>query len=160
MGEISKEPLRKPIKDVILFALGPAGLSRFSEIARLGTKHIQLLHYNDSRRSVAPVMTRMVGAQGERRFVRADAGIANASQSKAHVNNSPARGRQGFRSMRMTEEKSRHEIITRAKISYGEQKTNMSMRAWIDRELREIGLPAITDDECKQYALASLPRIF
>lgn len=62
--------------------------------------------------------------------------------------------------MRMTEEKSRHEIITRAKISYGEQKTNMSMRAWIDRELREIGLPAITDDECKSYALSSGPRIF
>lgn len=62
--------------------------------------------------------------------------------------------------MRMTEEKSRHEIITRAKISFGEQKTNMSMRAWIDRELREIGLPAITDDECKQYALNSMPRIF
>lgn len=41
--------------------------------------------------------------------------------------------------MRMTEEKSRHEIITRAKISYAEQKTNMSMRSWIDRELREIG---------------------
>ncbi|GJQ27042.1 MAG: hypothetical protein HBSAPP02_20740 [Phycisphaerae bacterium] len=58
------------------------------------------------------------------------------------------------------EEKSRHEIIQRAKISYFEQKTNMSMRAWIDRELREIGLPTMTDAECEQYALAAAPRIF
>ena len=58
------------------------------------------------------------------------------------------------------EEKSRHEIITRAKISYAEQKTNQSMRAWIDRELVEIGLPGLTDDECGQYALNSRPRIF
>lgn len=62
--------------------------------------------------------------------------------------------------MRITEEKSRHEIITRAKISYEEQRTNMSIRAWIDRELREIGLPAMSDEECKSYALPALPRIF
>lgn len=62
--------------------------------------------------------------------------------------------------MRMTEEKSRHEIITRAKISYGEQKTNVSMRAWIDRELRELGLPAISDEECRSYSLTAMPRIF
>jgi len=60
----------------------------------------------------------------------------------------------------VVEEKSRHEIITRAKVSHAEQKTNMSMRAWIDRELREIGLPSLTDDECGQYALSALPRIF
>jgi hypothetical protein len=58
------------------------------------------------------------------------------------------------------EEKSRHEIIMRAKISYAEQKTNMSMRVWIDRELREIGMNKMTDEECEQYALASMPRIF
>ena len=57
------------------------------------------------------------------------------------------------------EEKSRHEIITRAKISYAEQKTNMSMRTWIDRELGELGLPAVTNEECEHYALASVPRI-
>ncbi|OQZ00745.1 MAG: hypothetical protein B6D36_14750 [Planctomycetes bacterium UTPLA1] len=62
--------------------------------------------------------------------------------------------------MRMTEEKSRHEIITRAKISYAEQKTNMSMRSWIDRELREIGMPVMSDEECKTYALNAGPRIF
>lgn len=62
--------------------------------------------------------------------------------------------------MRFTEEKSRHEIITRAKISFAEQKTNMSMRAWIDRELREIGLPAMSDEECRTYALSNGPRIF
>ena len=62
--------------------------------------------------------------------------------------------------MRFTEDKSRHEIITRAKISYQEQKTNMTMRAWIDRELREIGLAAMSDDECKSYALSASPRIF
>lgn len=58
------------------------------------------------------------------------------------------------------EEKSRHEIITRAKISYAEQKTNVSMRGWIDRELREIGMPAMTDEECGNYSLSTLPRIF
>ena len=58
------------------------------------------------------------------------------------------------------EEKSRHEIITRAKLSFGEQKTNMSMRAWIDRELREIGLNKMTDNEVEHYAIAALPRIF
>jgi hypothetical protein len=58
------------------------------------------------------------------------------------------------------DEKSRHEIILRAKISYAEQKTNMSMRAWIDRELREIGMSKMTDEECNNYALAAGPRIF
>ena len=58
------------------------------------------------------------------------------------------------------EEKSRHEIITRAKISYAEQKTNMSLRAWIDRELRELGLDPITESECENYALTAHPRIF
>jgi len=58
------------------------------------------------------------------------------------------------------EEKSRHEIITRAKISYGEQKTNMSMRAWIDRELRELGLPEMSDNEVENYQLPSYPQIF
>lgn len=59
-----------------------------------------------------------------------------------------------------TEEKSRHEIITRAKISYAEQKTNMSIRAWIDRELRELGLEPITEEESRNYALAAFPPIF
>jgi hypothetical protein len=62
--------------------------------------------------------------------------------------------------MYVMEEKSRHEIITRAKISYAEQKTNMSMRAWIDRELRELRLDPISEDECRNYALTSYPRIF
>ncbi len=62
--------------------------------------------------------------------------------------------------MYTTEEKSRHEIIMRAKISYAEQKTNMSIRAWIDRELRELGLGPVTDEECQNYALTAFPRIF
>lgn len=62
--------------------------------------------------------------------------------------------------MYMTEEKSRHEMIMRAKISYAEQKTNMSMRAWIDCELREIGLTPITEGEFQNYALTAHPRIF
>ncbi len=62
--------------------------------------------------------------------------------------------------MKVMEEKSRHEIITRAKISYAEQKTNVSIRAWIDRELGELGLPAMTDEECRNYALSNGPRIF
>lgn len=60
----------------------------------------------------------------------------------------------------MVEDKSRHEIITRAKITWAEQKTNMSQRAWIDKELREIGLPPLTDEESGTYQLAALPRIF
>lgn len=62
--------------------------------------------------------------------------------------------------MHAMEEKSRHEIITRAKISYAEQKTNMSMRAWVDRELRELGFEPMTDEECENYALTAHPRIF
>lgn len=57
------------------------------------------------------------------------------------------------------EEKSRHEIITRAKISYGEQRTNMAIRAWIDRELIEIGLPKLSDEECAAYSLPTRPTI-
>lgn len=57
------------------------------------------------------------------------------------------------------EEKSRYEIIVRGKISYAEQKTNMSMRTWIDLELGEIGMPKLTDTECEQYQLSSRPRI-
>lgn len=58
------------------------------------------------------------------------------------------------------EEKSRHEIITRAKITYVEQKTNMSLRAWIDGELRELSLGPISDEESENYALSAHPRIF
>ncbi len=58
------------------------------------------------------------------------------------------------------EEKSRHEIITRAKISYAEQKTNVSMRGWIDRELSEIGMSSMSDEECTNYNLSTLPRMF
>ena len=58
------------------------------------------------------------------------------------------------------EEKSRHEIITRAKISWAEQKTNMTQRAWIDKELREIGLKPLSEDEAGHYELVAAPRIF
>ncbi|MFH1419330.1 MAG: hypothetical protein ABII12_13735 [Planctomycetota bacterium] len=62
--------------------------------------------------------------------------------------------------MNVTDDKSRHEMITRAKISYAEQKTNMSMQAWIDRELREIGFDPITEQEVENYGLLAHPRIF
>jgi len=62
--------------------------------------------------------------------------------------------------MKIAEEKSRHEIITRAKISYAEHQTSVSMRAWIDRELQEIGMPELSDDESRNYQLSALPRIF
>jgi hypothetical protein len=62
--------------------------------------------------------------------------------------------------MYATEEKSRHEIIARAKITYAEQKTNLSIRAWIDRELSELGLGPVSEEECRTYALAAFPRIF
>ncbi|MFQ5422498.1 MAG: hypothetical protein ACE5F9_00805 [Phycisphaerae bacterium] len=58
------------------------------------------------------------------------------------------------------EEKSRHEIITRAKISWLEQKTNRTQRAWIDKELQEIGMPPLTDQETDHYGLVTVPRIF
>jgi len=58
------------------------------------------------------------------------------------------------------EEKSRHEMIMRARLTYGEQKTNLSARAWVDRELREIGMPPMTDAESEIYSLNDRPRIF
>ena len=58
------------------------------------------------------------------------------------------------------DEKSRHEMIMRAKLSYAEQNTNLSARAWVDRELNEIGMDAMTDAECKIYELNDRPRIF
>ncbi|HWL92991.1 MAG TPA: hypothetical protein VNT79_05620 [Phycisphaerae bacterium] len=58
------------------------------------------------------------------------------------------------------DEKSRHEIVLRAKISYAEQRTNMSLRGWVDRELREIGMQPVNDHECTQYNLSDRPRIF
>ncbi len=58
------------------------------------------------------------------------------------------------------DEKSRHEIVLRAKISYGEQKTNMSMKAWVNRELAELGMGPISESETAIYDLKDLPRIF
>ncbi len=58
------------------------------------------------------------------------------------------------------DEKSRHEMIMRAQLSYAEQETNLSARAWVDRELNEIGMDAMTDAECKIYELNDRPRIF
>lgn len=58
------------------------------------------------------------------------------------------------------DEKSRHEIITRGKISWSERKTNMSQRAWVDNELKELGLPPLTDTETGDYALVTTPPIF
>ncbi|MBX3396633.1 MAG: hypothetical protein KF841_14830 [Phycisphaerae bacterium] len=58
------------------------------------------------------------------------------------------------------EEKSRHEIVLRAKISYGEQRTNLSLRGWVDRELREIGMNPLDEAECRMYELNDRPRIF
>ena len=85
-------------------------------------------------------------------------GCVYALHRVAHPN--PLPYFEGNRKMYSTEEKSRHEIIMRAKISYAEQKTNMSIRAWIDRELRELGLGPVTDEECQNYAMAAFPRIF
>ncbi|MFQ5502014.1 MAG: hypothetical protein ACE5EQ_06890 [Phycisphaerae bacterium] len=58
------------------------------------------------------------------------------------------------------EEKSRHEMIMRAKLSYAEQKTNLTLRGWVDRELREIGLNPMSENECGMYNLNDRPRIF
>lgn len=58
------------------------------------------------------------------------------------------------------DEKSRHEMIMRAKLSYAEQKTNLSARAWVNCELREIGMDAMTEAECRIYELTDRPRIF
>jgi len=58
------------------------------------------------------------------------------------------------------DEKSRHEIVLRAKISYAEQKTNMSLKAWVDCELAELGMEPISEAEGKLYDLSDLPRIF
>ncbi len=58
------------------------------------------------------------------------------------------------------EEKSRYEIVMRAKISYAEERTAMSLRGWVDRELREIGMQPVSDNECEQFNLSDRPRIF
>ncbi len=58
------------------------------------------------------------------------------------------------------DEKSRHEIVLRAKISYSEQKTNMSLKTWVNRELAELGMDPISDAERELYNLTDLPRIF
>ena len=65
-----------------------------------------------------------------------------------------------MRTMNLIEEKSRHEIITRAKISYSElRSTRTSMRDWINRELEEIGLPSVTTEECEIYGLKSMAHL-
>jgi len=69
-------------------------------------------------------------------------------------------GANPIRRFHKMEEKSRHEIITRAKISWTEQKTNMTQRAWIDRELREIGMKALTNEEVSNYGLVVTPQLF
>ncbi|MCK6456674.1 MAG: hypothetical protein L6Q92_09125 [Phycisphaerae bacterium] len=58
-----------------------------------------------------------------------------------------------------TEGKSRHEIITRAKISWEETGARLTQRAWIDRELREIGLSPLSDAEVKNYGIVTAPRL-
>lgn len=58
------------------------------------------------------------------------------------------------------DERSRHEIVLRAKISYAEQKTNLSLKSWVNRELAELGMQAISDEEGKLYDLSDRPRIF
>lgn len=58
------------------------------------------------------------------------------------------------------EERSRQEIIMRAKITYAEQSTNVSLRAWVNRELAELGMAPISDGESEMHNLRDLPRIF
>ncbi len=58
------------------------------------------------------------------------------------------------------EEKSRQEIIMRAKITYAEHSTNLSLRAWVNRELAELGMSPITASESEMHNLTDLPRMF
>jgi hypothetical protein len=86
-----------------------------------------------------------------------DAGGFRAGSTRIHTKSMQ---RAAPRRVHFMEEKSRHEIVLRAKISYGEQRTNMSLRGWVDRELCEIGMQPINDTECQQYNLNDRPRIF
>ncbi len=58
-----------------------------------------------------------------------------------------------------TEGKSRHEIIVRAKISWQEAGAKVSQRAFIDRELRELRLAPLSDEELKNYGISALPQL-
>ncbi|MFO0973087.1 MAG: hypothetical protein U1A27_06580 [Phycisphaerae bacterium] len=59
----------------------------------------------------------------------------------------------------MTETKSRYEIIVRAKLSWAEAGARTSQRNWVDRELTEIGLSPLSDDEMKMHGISASPRL-
>lgn len=58
-----------------------------------------------------------------------------------------------------TETKSRYEIIIRGKLSWSEAGARTSLRSWVDRELREIGLAPLTDDEMRVHNISATPRL-
>jgi hypothetical protein len=59
----------------------------------------------------------------------------------------------------VVEGKSRYEIIVRAKLSWSEAGARTSQRDWINRELAEIGLAPLTDDEMRTHGVAASPRL-
>lgn len=59
----------------------------------------------------------------------------------------------------VTEGKSRYEIIMRAKISWREAGARRSQRDWVNRELAEIGMSPLTDEEMKVHTISATPQL-
>lgn len=57
------------------------------------------------------------------------------------------------------EGKSRYEIIMRALVSYREAGARTSQRDWVNRELAEIGMAALSDEEIKTHTIVVAPRL-
>lgn len=59
----------------------------------------------------------------------------------------------------VVEGKSRYEIIMRALVSYREAGARTSQRDWVNRELAEIGMTALSEDEIKTHTIVVAPRL-
>jgi len=80
------------------------------------------------------------------------------AQHGARVVESPYSEEHMYREM-VVEGKSRYEIIVRAKLSWNEAGARTSQRDWINRELAEIGMTPLTDDEMRTHGVAASPRL-
>ncbi len=59
----------------------------------------------------------------------------------------------------VVEGKSRYEIIMRALVSFREAGARTSQRDWVNRELAEIGMGALSEDEIKTHTIVVAPRL-
>lgn len=59
----------------------------------------------------------------------------------------------------VVEGKSRYEIIMRALVSFREAGARSSQRDWVNRELAEIGMAHLSDEEIKTHTIVVAPRL-